>query len=242
MGRKPAFYNSRQLQTARSFCGIFYPDSTAYDWEIVKNNVKFNWKFYYICYHDKDTYTDEEIAESAFADTTDEEKTVLQGQKKPHYHVVVNSSNPCTLAMATKKFGLKCVGLADPEYAGGDQSNYIEICGNAHNKYDVKGYVRYLVHKDNPEKYQYPISAIEFKKEFPPDKYFKDDNVYSALEDIICFIDDNKIVDENVVFRYCMSQRTVNVYKTYYRQIMSLIEEKRQNFEFDSEDFGSLVF
>lgn len=63
--------------------------------------------------------------------------------KKPHYHVVMRFTNKQTFSGLSKDLGI-------PE-------NYLEAKGR---KNEFKFGVRYLIHKDNPDKYQYDPSII----------------------------------------------------------------------------------
>lgn len=62
-------------------------------------------------------------------------------EKKPHWHVVIKSMNAMWNSAWQKKLGVK--------------SNYIRVCQN------LDGALRYLVHFDHPDKYQYDISEVE---------------------------------------------------------------------------------
>lgn len=60
--------------------------------------------------------------------------------KKPHYHVVFTFPNPRYLSSVAVDLGI-------PE-------NYIERC------IKLNASLRYLIHADNPDKYQYPMDAV----------------------------------------------------------------------------------
>lgn len=61
--------------------------------------------------------------------------------KKPHVHVFIRFPNPRYLNSVAKDFGIA--------------SNYIRPCG------DSRSFVRYLVHKDSPSKFQYDENSIK---------------------------------------------------------------------------------
>ena len=67
----------------------------------------------------------------------------------------------------------------------------------------LRGYYRYLVHKDNPEKYQYNELDITTLNGFDVSNYLELTNsqVVSILKEITQFIDDNNITEYSTLMR-----------------------------------------
>ena len=60
--------------------------------------------------------------------------------KKAHYHIIIRLDNASTISALAKKLGIK--------------ENYIQHIKNE------RAYIRYLIHFDDLDKYQYPIEQI----------------------------------------------------------------------------------
>ena len=100
--------------------------------------------------------------------------------KKAHYHIILCYSGPTTF---------KCVKAIT------DSLNQpIPIALE-----QVRGYFRYLTHKDNPEKYQYNEKDITTINDFDIDNY--NDLSVSQIKTIM--IDIQKIIRDNNILEYC---------------------------------------
>lgn len=100
--------------------------------------------------------------------------------KKAHYHIILCYSGPTTF---------KCVKAIT------DSLNQpIPIALE-----QVRGYFRYLTHKDNPEKYQYNEKDITTINDFDIDNY--NDLSVSQIKTIM--IDIQKIIRDNDILEYC---------------------------------------
>ena len=105
-------------------------------------------------------------------------------QKKPHFHVVIMFEGPKTIEQAKEIF--------DP--IGGVGCEVIK---------SIRGYARYLCHKDNPEKYQYDEEKViqlygaDYKEicELRSDKY-------KVIEEILEFVDNEDICSYYDLLRY----------------------------------------
>ena len=100
--------------------------------------------------------------------------------KKAHYHIILCYSGPTTF---------KCVkaitdGLNQPIPIALEQ---------------VRGYFRYLTHKDNPDKYQYQEKDITTINDFDIDNY----NDLSASQIKSIMIDIQKLIRDNDILEYC---------------------------------------
>lgn len=96
-------------------------------------------EFWYIL-HDQDIFTEDDLEEYKATHNGAVPEWNAGDHKKPHYHVVVHNSSNCIKRNAVRKFGV-------PE-------NYVRKVGN------LKQMVRYLVHRDNPEKLQYTEDQV----------------------------------------------------------------------------------
>lgn len=100
--------------------------------------------------------------------------------KKAHYHIILCYSGPTTF---------KCVKTIT------DSLNQpIPIALE-----QVRGYFRYLTHKDNPEKYQYDEKEITTINDFDIDNY----NDLSVSQINAIKIELQKIIRDNDIFEYC---------------------------------------
>lgn len=147
MGRPSSNYSAREQKKSRIFCAIFY-DEINDKGDILgpdRFSVYFE-RFWYIK-HDSDVWTADEI-EEWLVEHPGELCTYTPGQlKKTHYHVIGQCSSPVMLGLAAKRFGVP--------------SNQVQPCKN------LKNAKRYLVHRDNPDKYQYsPDNVITNDEEY----------------------------------------------------------------------------
>ena len=104
--------------------------------------------------------------------------------KKAHYHVILCYEGPTTF----NNVNALCESLNQPIPQPLEQ---------------LRGYYRYLVHKDNPEKYQYKESQITTINGFDISNYLDLTNsqVVAILKEITQFIDDNDIVEYSTLMR-----------------------------------------
>lgn len=101
-------------------------------------------------------------------------------KKKAHYHIILCYSGPTTF---------KCVkSITD------SLNQPIPIALE-----QVRGYFRYLTHKDNPEKYQYDEKDITTINDFDIDNY----NDLSVSQINAIKIELQKIIRDNDIFEYC---------------------------------------
>lgn len=100
--------------------------------------------------------------------------------KKAHYHIILCYSGPTTF---------KCVkSITD------SLNQPIPIALE-----QVRGYFRYLTHKDNPEKYQYNEKDITTINDFDIDNY--NDLSVSQIKTIM--VDIQKIIRDHDILEYC---------------------------------------
>lgn len=98
--------------------------------------------------------------------------------KKPHYHMILCYSGPTTYKTVSdfvKRLGSQCPQPLE----------------------QVRGYYRYLTHKDNPEKYQYSDDIIHTINGFDTSDYSEltQSQVDAILDDLIDIIQKNSIYE-----------------------------------------------
>ena len=98
--------------------------------------------------------------------------------KKPHYHIILCYNSPTTY----KNVLSLTESLNQPIPQPLDS---------------VKGYFRYLTHKDNPEKYQYDDGLITSINGFDKNDYLEltNNQVIAIIKELTYFIDDNNITE-----------------------------------------------
>ena len=104
--------------------------------------------------------------------------------KKAHYHIILCYEGPTTY----KNVNNLCESLNQPIPQPLEQ---------------LRGYYRYLVHKDNPEKYQYDETRITTLNGFDIANYLDLTNsqVVAILKEITQFIDDNDIIEYSTLIK-----------------------------------------
>lgn len=96
--------------------------------------------------------------------------------KKPHWHIMLSADGPITENTIREVFKK----LNTPE---------IKKVGSS------RGLVRYMIHMDNPEKYQYDINDIKGHNGAEVESYFEltPTNKLSVLKDMVIYIRDNQV-------------------------------------------------
>lgn len=98
--------------------------------------------------------------------------------KKAHYHVILSYSNTTTYNCVKSL----CDSLNQPIPQPLEQ---------------VRGYYRYLTHKDNPEKYQYDEKEITSINGFDISNFIElsENEVFEIENNVVSFIRDNNIIE-----------------------------------------------
>lgn len=144
MGRKSKDYDSRELEQGRAFQCIIYPDSEEYQYQLLLNRLESFWDKALYILHDCDSYTESEVEEWKIKNNSEDCPFGVGELKKPHFHVIGYREAPLILGCAATKFGIP--------------SNYVQKCKS------FKAAVRYLIHKDQPDKFQYDVEKIRLIK------------------------------------------------------------------------------
>lgn len=135
-------YKDRELIESKKFIAQVYTASESYDPQRVINGLKFYWpegtEWFYII-HDSDSWTEDDVIDYQIKQK--EEPPFVAGEvKKEHIHIVINLPYPITLGNAANKLGIP--------------SQYVQDC------LSVKSSVQYLIHLNNPNKFQYTLDKI----------------------------------------------------------------------------------
>ena len=101
--------------------------------------------------------------------------------KKPHYHVILCYEGPTT-------YNNVKTNITDPL----NQPIPIPL-------EQVRGYFRYLTHKDNPDKFQYNEKDITIINDFDIDNY----NYLTRSQVNAILIDIQKLIRDNQIIEYC---------------------------------------
>ena len=121
---------------SRAFEVVLYPDTESYDCYSVLKWIRQRHDYVFV-YHDKDEYEE------------DSEKHKKGDLKPPHYHVIIRWSGcPRYASGLSKELGV-------------EERFFLPIHGNDDSRTCLKYRLRYLIHADELEKYQYPISDVK---------------------------------------------------------------------------------
>ena len=143
--------------------------------------------------------------------------------KKPHYHVMIMFEGVKTLEQAEQVFNL----------IGGVGCTKIN---------SVRGYARYLVHADNPEKYQYSVNDVISLcgADYIQATALQSDK-YVAISQMIDFIVENDIISYAKFLIYCKDNRqdwfrclcdsSTFVIKEFLKSRKWDIDESKRNFD-----------
>ena len=189
----------------------------------MKNIKKRNWAF--VCYPDSLPINWEDILiESglpcAISPLHDKDINPTGEEKKPHYHIILTYENPTTY-----KNVLSFVS----------QFN----CPTPQPLESVRGYYRYLTHKDNPEKYQYNENDIVCFNGFDTSNFneLTKTQIDSLKYEIIDFIQDNNINEYSDLVEVLHTEETFNMwvvasqFTTYFNTYITSRRNKRQLYE-----------
>lgn len=155
----------------RDFCFVAYPESMPIDWIDRINKYNLEWCF---CLHDKDTNEFGEV-------------------KKEHVHGILHFDGKKSKEQVSALFIMCGVAKGFAGYKDGTaNTNLVTACQNK------RGAVRYLIHKDDLDKWQYNKSDIRAFGGFDIEKYFD----YSSSEELSLFKDIYDFCEDNSVFFY----------------------------------------
>lgn len=144
----------------------------------------------------------EQLVEAYISPLHDKDKTPTNEPKKEHYHVVICFYNPCSYNKVKEIF---------------------DLIGGVSNEYDsrvkeLRQMARYLIHLDQPHKYQYcaenviEIGGIRPYKELVMSSSDKDE----VLDQIFDFIDINNICSFRDFCKICRTEKPEWKYLVYH--------------------------
>lgn len=153
------------------------------------------------------------------------DKDMLDGElKKPHYHVDIWYDNARYLSPILQWLGI--------------ESNYIQVSNNA--THDL----RYLIHKDDPDKYQYSIDDVETNMRDEVDKAVVDaseEDRVLALLDLLDGID--SAVSTASYIRLICNAGMYDIYRRCQYTYMQVLREHNSRFALEmaqTEDYRNL--
>lgn len=167
-----------------------------------------------ILYPDSETYDCDEVL-ALIRDTFERSAWCLhdldvteEGElKKPHYHWVGQFSNPRFLDAVASSLSLP--------------SNTIEPVKK------FKAAIRYLIHVDNEDKYQYDMSAID--SDFDLAKYFDDYTSFQMAKELGEQIQTGRCMTVNQLYSYAIANGCWSEYRRAFPVWSTMISEIRSN-------------
>lgn len=119
----------------------------------------------------------------------DKDKNPTGEDKKPHWHVVVMFDNTKTVKQAEEISSKLNATVPIPVQS-------------------VNGMIRYLIHKDNPEKAQYNKEDITVIGFYDIDEAFKNSiDKYNTIGEMIDYIEMNNITEFFMFLKYCREEK-----------------------------------
>lgn len=206
MSRGKLYSESRELIKSRVFTCMLYLDSEDYDIGEVLNNAKLNFVQYAYIVHDSDTYAQIDAERWQDKHPGEEVPFTVGTPKKSHIHLVVITSNATQLGLVASLLGIR--------------SNYVEKVKNK------IGAFQYLVHKNNPEKFQYDASQVVTNIEDFAKKYLRDEDGTMKASKILEFIQSTpRVLSITEVSCWCIENYVWDEFRRGQHIFSSLIFE-----------------
>ena len=165
----------------------------------MKNIKKRNWAF--VCYPESlpDNWQDILIESGipfAISPLHDRDMNPDNTEKKPHYHIILNYDNTTTYNNVVRFLEPFNCPIPQPLES-------------------IRGYYRYLTHKDNPEKFQYDESEIICFNGFDSSNFTEltQSQIENIKYEIINFIIDNNIFEYADLIEVLHTEETINMWK-----------------------------
>lgn len=165
----------------------------------MKNIKKRNWAF--VCYPESlpDNWQDILIESGipfAISPLHDRDINPDNTEKKPHYHIILNYDNTTTYNNVVRFLEPFNCPIPQPLES-------------------IRGYYRYLTHKDNPEKFQYDESEIVCFNGFDASNFTEltQSQIENIKFEIINFIIDNRIYEYADLIEVLHNEETINMWK-----------------------------
>lgn len=119
-------------------------------------------------------------------------------KKKEHIHIVLCFEGNKSYSQI-KDICASVKGVIAPEF-GSEETALV---------HSIRGMIRYLIHRDNPEKTQYEKSAIVAHSGMDIEQYFgyPQDMIKRFIQEMLAFIDANSIYEYSDFLDYCASEK-----------------------------------
>lgn len=124
----------------------------------------------------------------------DRDKTEVGELKKPHYHLILRKTSPTSLITVARQLGIP--------------SNYVQPIKN------WKRMVKYLVHDENTDKFQYEVEEIISSDSKLIQSYFREEDETEQAGRILSFILDADIINYSILAQWCIAN---DLYATFRR-------------------------
>lgn len=163
-----------------------------------------HWTF--ICYPESAPENWKEVIKATHIKTAisplhDKDLNATGDEKKPHWHVFLEYDSLKSYDQVIEITG----------YAGGTIPQIVQ---------SPIGMIRYFIHKDNPDKFQYNWEDIEIYNGFDLEKYdsFTESEIDHIIADITKFIDDNNVLEYADLIAYTRDPDNEH-FEDWYRTI-----------------------
>ncbi len=206
MARLSDNYTKREQKQSRVFTCELYPDSSSYDCDMLLRRLSYYWDKYYYILHDKDVYTEEDY-DKYLSENKYEPDWVIGQRKKPHYHVIGVNGSPCMLGRAAKKFGVP--------------SNHVQPVQK------FKNTVQYLIHLNNPNKYQYEPEEIITNDESLPTILKRKQEAEEKADMLLQFILTSDVCSITELSKYAIKNHLWDELRRGQHIYTALLNEKR---------------
>lgn len=195
---------------SRAFEVVLYPDTESYDCYQVLKWIRQHYDYVFVL-HDKDEYEEDS-------------DTHKKGDIKPkHYHLILRwSGAPRYAAGLSKEFGV-------------EERFFLPIHGDDNKTTSLKNRLRYLIHANELEKYQYAISDVKgggkLKNLFL--LYVGSCNDLSEeekLKQILDFVRAQRYISTDSFLCFCMDYGLLGFYHKFGREINRVLDEHNYHF------------
>lgn len=186
MPRPSKNYTARELIEGRHWACILYEDSSDYDVDLLLNRLPSFWRNFWYVKHDSDRYTESDFDKYVIEHDGSAPDWKAGDLKKVHYHVYGSTGgskcSPCVLGRAAINFGVP--------------SHMVQPIKNLNKA------VQYLIHLNQPDKFQYS----------PDEIITNDESVSKRLKKVDSTTDKAKLLCEYIFSGDCLSLASLTTY------------------------------
>lgn len=201
---------------SRAFEVVLYPETESYDCYKVLKWIRQHYDYVFVL-HDKDVYEKD----------SEEHKT---GDIKPkHYHLILRwSGAPRYASGLSKELGV-------------EERFFLPIHGDDNKTTSLKNRLRYLIHLNELEKYQYAITDVKgggkLKNLFL--LYVGSSNDLSdeeKLKQVLDFVRQQKYISTDSFLCFCMDYGLLGFYHKFGREINRVLDEHNYHYNWRTYD------